>query len=84
MMGWCGGGMGWGGWLAMSLFWLLLLGVILFLGLRLLPGGWRGGSGGPGPESPEEILDRRFAQGEIDVETYQAQRAALARARGRK
>lgn len=42
----------------------------------------------PGPvaavavESPFDILDRRFALGEIDVETYRAQRAALAEARG--
>jgi putative membrane protein len=96
MMGWYGAGMGWGGWLVMGLFWLLLLGLILFLVVRLLPGGVPGasGQGGDGggvtgarsesPESPEEILDRRFAQGEIDVETYQVQRAALAQARGRR
>lgn len=91
-MGGYGGGMGWGGWLGMGLFWLLLLGVILFLVVQLLPGAGQGGSGrggyggfgGPGPESPEEILDRRFARGEIDIETYQAQRAALAQARGTK
>ncbi|WP_232303925.1 hypothetical protein [Pseudofrankia sp. DC12] len=84
-----GGGMGWGGWLGMGLLWLLLLGVILFLVVRLLPGAGQGGSrqgvsGGPAAESPEEILDRRFARGEIDIETYQAQRAALAEVRGRK
>jgi len=89
-----GGGMGWGGWFVMGLFWLLLLGVILFLVVRLLPRAGQGGSrqspsgqgvsGDPGAESPEEILDRRFARGEIDIETYQAQRAALAEARGKK
>jgi putative membrane protein len=93
MMGY-GGGMGWGGWLGMGLFWLLLLGVILFLVVRLLPGAGQGGSrqspsghgvsGDPRAESAEEILDRRFARGEIDIETYQAQRAALAEARGKK
>jgi len=89
MMGSYGGGMGWGSWLGMGLFWLLLLGVILFLVVRLLPGSGQGGAGQGGfdgrrLESPEEILDRRFAQGEIDVETYQVQRAALAQARGKK
>jgi putative membrane protein len=94
MMGWYGGSMAWGGWLGMGLFWLLLLGVILFLVVRLLPGARQGGSGqgshggggfgGPRSQSPEEILDRRFAQGEIDVETYQVQRAALVQARGKK
>ncbi len=84
-----GGGMAWVSWLGMGLFWLLLLGVILFLVVRLLPGAGQGGShegvsGGSAAESPEEILDRRFARGEIDTETYQAQRAALAEARGKK
>lgn len=84
MMGWYGGGMGWGGWLVMSLVWLVLLGVILYLVVRLLPGGSGGGSSREGQESPEEILDRRFARGEIESETYQAQRAALRQARGTK
>lgn len=86
-MGWYGGGMGWGGWLGMGLFWLLLLVVIVFLVVRLLPSNRPDGSGfagGARRESPEEILDRRFAQGEINVETYQEHRAALARARGTK
>ncbi len=84
MMGWYGGGMGWGGWLFMGLVWLVLLGVILYLVVRLLPGGSGGGSSRERQESPEEILDRRFARGEIDIETYQAQRAALRQARGTK
>lgn len=85
MMGWYGGGMGWGGWLMMGLFWLLLLAVIVFAVVRLLPGSGPSGphrESTPGRESPEEILDRRFAQGEIDVETYQQQRTALAQHRG--
>ncbi|OJV76687.1 MAG: hypothetical protein BGO37_11720 [Cellulomonas sp. 73-92] len=80
MMGWYGMGTGWA-WLGMGLFWLVLLGVILYAVVRLLPSG--GASRGDrGPESPEDILDRRFARGEIDLETYQAQRAALRQARG--
>jgi putative membrane protein len=35
-----------------------------------------------GTESALDILDRRFASGEFDLETYQAQRAALIAARG--
>jgi putative membrane protein len=84
MMGWYGGGMGWGGWLAMGLFWLLLLAVIVFAVVRLLPGAAQHGPGDDpaNRESPEEILDRRFARGEIDLDTYQQQRAALAQHRG--
>ncbi len=81
MMGWYGPGMGFGAWLFMGLFWLVLLGVIVWAVVRLLPGG-HDSSGTSARETPEEILDRRFARGELDVETYQAQRAALAQARG--
>ena len=78
-------GMGWGAWMFMGLFWLVLLGVILFLVVRLLPGTGTGGAGGrPTQDSAEDILDKRFARGEIDLETYQAQRAALAQARGKR
>jgi len=74
-MGWYGGGMGPLGWLAMGLFWIMLLGLIVWLVVRLLPG-----SGGPTPRSDEsalETFDRRLANGEIDPETWHSQRAAL-------
>lgn len=80
-MGWYGGGMGPLGWLAMGLFWLILLGLIVWLVTRLLPDG-SGGTTRSAGESPLEILDRRLASGEIDLETWQAQRAALLSARG--
>jgi putative membrane protein len=87
MMGWYGGGMGAGAWMFMGLFWLVLLALIIWAVVRLLPTR-EGGSGrsGPGPalESPEEILDRRFARGEVDLETYQVQRAALTAERGKR
>ena len=87
MMGWYGGGMGASAWMFMGVFWLALLGLIIWAVVRLLPGrddgaGRRGS--GAAVETPEEILDRRFARGEIDLETYQAQRAALASARGKR
>ena len=76
MMGWYGNGMGPFGWLAMGVFWLLLLGLIVWLVVRLLPGSGEGTTRYTG-ESALEILDRRLASGDIDVETWQAQRAAL-------
>jgi len=82
MMNWYGGGMGGGVWLLMGVFWLALIGLIVWLVVRLLPGS---PPVNETRESAEEILDRRFAMGELDVETYKAQRAALAAARaGRK
>jgi len=76
------GGMGWGGMVGMVLLWAVLIGLVVWAVTRLLPTRPYAGGGQPGQETPEEILDRRFARGEIDVETYQAQRAALATARG--
>jgi putative membrane protein len=64
----------------MGLFWLILLGLIMWLVTRLLPAGG-GGTTRPTGESPLEILDRRLASGEIDLDTWQAQRAALLAAR---
>lgn len=32
-------------------------------------------------DSPEEILARGFARGELDIESYRVQRSVLARAR---
>jgi putative membrane protein len=76
-----------GAWLVMSLFWLVPLGLVAWAVVRVLPG--RSEQAPPPavarpahPDTPEEILDRRFARGEIDIEAYQAQRSALASARG--
>ena len=83
MMGWYGG-MGWGAGMFMGVFWLALLAVIIYLVVRLLPSDGQSGLGGPRRESPEDILDRRFARGEIDLENYQAQRSALVAARAKR
>jgi putative membrane protein len=76
MMGWHGGGMGAFIWPAMGLVWLILLGLIVWLVIRLLPGSSEPPTRTPG-ESAVEILDRRMANGEIDLEAWQAQRTAL-------
>ena len=76
MMGWYGGGMGPVAGLAMVVFWLLLLGLLVWIVVRLLPGSDVRTSR-PVVESPLEILDRRLANGEIDLGMWQAQRAAL-------
>ncbi len=82
MMGWYGSGMGLGAWLFMGTFWVLLLALIVWLVVRLLPSGNRPAAGAV-PQSPEEILDARFARGEIDEQAYAAARTALSAARGR-
>lgn len=93
MMDWYGGG---GSslapvmWMVMGLFWLGLLALIVFLVIRLLPGPGTAHAN-PTPattpmptgtfESPEQILDRLFALGEIDEQTYRTRRTALAEMR---
>jgi len=85
-MGWHGGGTGPGAGAFTGLFWVLLLGGLGWLVVRLLPARTRVQvAGEPRGQSPQDILDRRLGLGEIDQDTYTAQRAALvpARAQGR-
>ena len=76
MMGWYGNGTSSIGWLGMGAVWLILLGLIIWLAVRLLPGSDSGTTRNTG-ESALEILDRRLANGEMDTEAWQAQRGAL-------
>jgi len=92
MMGWYGSGMSGGLWVFMGLFWVVLIAAIIWLVVRLLPSGARTGgtpavpAGSVSPPLPSsmDVLDGRLAHGEIDLETYQAHRAALVAARGGK
>jgi putative membrane protein len=84
MMGY-GWGMGMAGWIFMGLFWVLIIGLVVWAVVALLPGARTGGRARP--ETPQEILDRRFALGELDAEQYRRAReelsAAQAAGRGR-
>jgi putative membrane protein len=72
-------GMGWGGWLLMALttigFWALVVFVIVAL--------FRGTGDSttshtrPRDRTPDQILDERFARGEISEEEYHARRQVL-------
>jgi putative membrane protein len=63
-MGW-----GWNGWFMgwMGLFWFGLLVVIIW---ALFSSSRRGSAPPPHRETPEEILKRRYASGEINQEQY--------------
>lgn len=77
MQGW---GMGWG-WGHMGLgvmfmiLWLILLIAVVVLLVRWV-GGATPGSSSPHP-TPRDILDERFARGEIEREEYESRRKAL-------
>ena len=77
---WMHGGWGWG-WMS-----LMMVMMVLFWGVIIAGVVWliRGASWGSPPrerskETPVEILERRFAEGEIGEEDYRARREVLAR-----
>ena len=63
-----------GGWfLAAPLFWLLLIvGIVL-----LVRGGGRPPWTGGGRETGIDVLERRFAEGELSLEQYRERRSVL-------
>jgi putative membrane protein len=74
-------GMNAGGWVVMSVFWVVLIAAIVWAVAALSSrNDRRAGSGGL-LERPEEALDRRLASGEIDVDTYDTLRGKLRDAR---
>lgn len=77
MNGWYGS-MSAGDWVLMSVVWVALIAVVVWAVASLVSHAGRGGREQVSlAERPEEILDRRFASGEIDAATYDAQRTKL-------
>ena len=68
-----GAGFGW-------LLWLLVIGLVI-RAVVTLTGGGRGGAGSSGgsDRSALDILEERYARGEIDREEYEQKRADLRR-----
>ncbi|MGZ4619028.1 MAG: SHOCT domain-containing protein [Frankiaceae bacterium] len=64
--------MGVAGWLAMTVTWFVIIGVIVWVVFRVLP------DSPQQPETPRQILDRRLAAGELDLATYDRLKARLA------
>lgn len=80
MMGWYGSGAwGWAGWLVMTLVMVAFWGLVIW-GLVAI---FRGSSRDTDTATPShgrdpmEILDERFARGEIDAEEYRARQDVL-------
>lgn len=67
--------MGWGG--LMGIFWILLLVLLIWLVVGVIRP--RGSGGGDDAPSAREILDRRYARGEISREQYEQQLEDLRR-----
>ena len=79
---WCGGMSAWG-WLLMAVLWGGFLAVVVWAITWLFPRSrWRPSSHQDAVEQDAaELLDRRFASGEIDEETYRWIRGDLTAAR---
>ena len=78
MGGWYHDGVGWGGWIMMTLAIVAFWGVVVFVVVALFRSA--NSTGSPdrrGARDPMEILDERFARGEIDEDEYHARQAAL-------
>lgn len=77
MMNWYGdGGYGWmggGAMLFMALFWILIVGV----GIWLITHAMNRDKSRHVQDSPKQILDRRLASGEIDAEAYKKSRGLI-------
>lgn len=72
---------GWGWWLLMSLGMVVFWGLVIYGVLLLARGGGsavRGSGEPPEPtESPQQVLKRRLAAGEIGVDEYERLRALI-------
>lgn len=78
MMGWYGDGAGGAGWIAMALVMVAFWGLAVFAVVAIFRGAKDTGRGDQGSHhDAREILDERFARGEIDVEEYRARQDVL-------
>lgn len=73
MMGWYGNGMGAGGWVFMIVSMVIFWGLVILAGVMI----FRGTGNRSQSHGALEILDERFARGDIDREEYEARRTVL-------
>jgi len=66
-------GMGWGGGVAMMILWVILIVVAVYLLVRFL----QRERGAAPHETPLQILQKRYAQGEISKEQYEQMKKDL-------
>jgi putative membrane protein len=78
-MMWWNDGLGWGGWIAMTLIMVTFWGLVIF-GIVAVFRGLTSSGQPPGARQdrdPQQILDERFARGEIDADEYHARQQVL-------
>ena len=77
MMGWYHDGAGWGGWLVMTIAMIAFWAMVIVAVVVLFRGSRSGGEEFSPRQDPMDILDQRFARGEIDEDEYHARSAVL-------
>ena len=78
MMGWYQNGMGGGGWIVMILAMVVFWALVVFGVVAIFRGTRDSGTGtGAARRDPMEILEERFARGEIDVDEYRVRMDVL-------
>ena len=77
MMGWYHGGLGWGGWLLMAASMIAFWGLVTFAVVAVFRSTRRETDASGNVRRPQEILDERFARGEIEEPEYQARARML-------
>jgi putative membrane protein len=75
MMGWYHDGIGWGGWLLMTLAMVAFWGLVVVAVIALFRTDSRRDAGTR--QTPLELLDERLARGELTTEEYRALRDTL-------
>lgn len=77
-MMWWSDGLGWGGWILMTLSMVAFWALVVFGVIALFRSGQDGRPVRPPRErDAQQILDERFARGEIDRDEYEARLDAL-------
>jgi putative membrane protein len=71
------GHMGGGWWIVMMIWMVLFWGAVIFGVVWLVRGGTSGWSRTERRETPLEILDRRFAEGELSADEYHDRREVM-------
>lgn len=81
-MMWWYDGIGWGGWVVMTLIMVAFWSLVVFAVIAMFRGDRDSRTyQGPRGDDPMQILDERFARGDIDSDEYHARQDALRAAR---
>lgn len=77
MMGWYQDGAGWGGWILMAAVMIAFWALVVFAVIAIFQGARRAPTPTGYRHDPLQVLDERFARGEIDESEYHARSGVL-------